>query len=67
MSFLHVSTTSIGIKALTYPSLMANRQDGNHHNNDSGNDIKNPVLTRAKFLKFHKEAHDENQQFHEKS
>ena len=67
MCFLQTSAISVDIRTLTYPSLMANRQDGNHHNNDSGNDIKNPVLTRAKFLKFHKEAHDENQQLHEKS
>ena len=53
MSFLHVSTTSIGIKALTYPSLMANRRDGDHHNND----VDNAILTRAEFLDFH----DENQ------
>ena len=25
------------------------------------------MLTRVEFLKFHEEAHDENQQFHEKS
>ena len=46
---------------------MANRQDGNHHNNDGGNDINNLVLTRVEFLEFHKEACDENQQFYEKS
>ena len=38
---------------------MANRQDGDHHNNDSGDDVNNPVLTRAEFLDFR----DENQQF----
>ena len=42
---------------------MANRWDGDHHNND----VNNIVLTRAEFLKFREEAHDENQQFHEKS
>ena len=42
---------------------MANRWDGDHHNND----VDNTVLTRAEFLKFCEEAHDENQQFHEKS
>ena len=46
---------------------MANRRDSNHHNNDGGNDVNNPVLTRAEFLKFRKEARDENQQFREKS
>ena len=39
---------------------MANRQDGDHHNNDNGDDVNNPVLiTRAEFLDFR----DENQQF----
>ena len=38
---------------------MANRWDGDHHNNDGGDDVNNPVLTRAEFLDFH----DENQQF----
>ena len=42
---------------------MANRQDGDHHNNDGGDNINNPVLTRAEFLNFH----DENHQFCEKS
>ena len=51
--------TSVGIRALTYPGLMANRRDDDHHNNDGGDDINNPVLTRAEFLDFH----DENQQF----
>ena len=46
---------------------MANRQDGNHHNIDGGNDINNPVLTRPEFLKFGKVARDENQKFCEKS
>ena len=58
-AFLQAFATSIGIRALTYPSLMANWQDGDHHNNDSGDDVNNPVLTRAEFLNFH----DENQQF----
>uniref|UniRef100_A0A7N2L5H8 Uncharacterized protein n=1 Tax=Quercus lobata TaxID=97700 RepID=A0A7N2L5H8_QUELO len=35
--------------------------DGDHHNNDEGDDVNNPILTRAEFLDFH----DENQQFHE--
>ena len=46
---------------------MANRRDGDHHNNDGDNDVKNTVLTRAEFLKFHEEARDENQQFCQKS
>ena len=46
---------------------MGNQWDSNHHNNNNGDDIKNPILTRAKFLKFCKEARDENQKFSEKS
>ena len=42
---------------------MANRWDGDHHNNDGGNDVSNPVLTKAEFLNFR----DENHQFCEKS
>ena len=42
---------------------MANRQDNDHHNNDSSDDINNLVLTRAEFLNFR----DENHQFCEKS
>ena len=42
---------------------MANKWDGDHHNNDSDNDVNNPVLIRAKFLNFC----DENHQFCEKS
>ena len=38
---------------------MANWRDGDHHNNNDGDDVNNPVLTRAEFLDFH----DENQQF----
>ena len=38
---------------------MANRRDGDHHNNDGGDDVNNPVLTRDEFLDFR----DENQQF----
>ena len=38
---------------------MANRRDGDHHNNDGGDDVNNPVLIRAEFLDFC----DENQQF----
>ena len=38
---------------------MANRRDSDHHNNDGGDNVNNPVLTRAEFLDFH----DENQQF----
>ena len=42
---------------------MANRRGSDHHKND----VDNTVLTRAKFLQFHKKARDENQQFLEKS
>ena len=42
---------------------MANLRDGSHHNSDGGNDVNNPVLTRAEFLNFL----DENHQFCEKS
>ena len=52
-------------QTLTYPSLMANQRDGDHHN-DNGNDIDNIVLTRAEFIEFRKKARDENQQFLEK-
>ena len=67
MCFLHASVTLVGVKALTYPSLMANWRDGDHHNNDSGDDVNNQVLTKAEFLEFRKDARDENQQFYEKS
>ena len=40
---------------------MANQQDGDCHNNDSGDDVNNPALIRAEFLDFC----DENQQFHD--
>ena len=60
---LQASATSIGIRTLTYPGLMANRGDGDHHKNDGGDDVNNPVLTRAEFLNFR----DENHQFCEKS
>ena len=46
---------------------MANQWDGDLHNNDGGDDINNPVLTRVEFLEFCKEARDENQRFCEKS
>ena len=42
---------------------MANWPDGAHHNNDGGDNVNNPVLTRAEFLNFR----DENHQFCEKS
>ena len=51
--------TSVGIRALTYLGLIANRRDGDHHNIDGGDDVNNLVLTRAEFLDFC----DENQQF----
>ena len=40
---------------------MANQWNDGHHNNDSSDEVNNPVLTRAKFLDFR----DENQQFHD--
>ena len=40
---------------------MANRRDGDHHNNEGDDDVNNPILTRAEFLDFR----DENQQFHD--
>ena len=55
--------TSVGIRALTYPGLMANRRDDDHHNNDGGDDINNLVLTRVEFLDFR----DENQQFRDET
>ena len=58
-AFLQASATSVGIRALTYLGLMANRRDSDHHNNDGGDNVNNPVLTRVEFLDFH----DENQQF----
>ena len=69
MCFLQAFVTSIGIRALTYPSLMANRQDGNHHNNDD-NEVDNPVLTRAKFYEFcdeTKKFRDNSQRFLEET
>ena len=60
--FLQASVTSVGIRALTYLGLMANWQDGDHHNNDGGDNVNNQVLTRVRFLNFR----DENHQFYEK-
>ena len=57
MCFFHAFATSVGIRVLIYFGLMANRLDGDHHNNNSGNDVDNTVLTRVKFLDFC----DENQ------
>ena len=42
---------------------MTNRRDGDHHNNDGGDNVNNPILTRAEFLGFR----DENQQLDRKS
>ena len=56
--------TLVCIRVLTFHGLMANWRDGDHHNNEDCNDVNNIVLTRAEFLKFCKEACDENQQFH---
>ena len=57
MCFFHAFATSVGIRVLIYFGLMANRLDGDHHNNNSGNDVDNTVLTRVEFLDFC----DENQ------
>ena len=62
MSVKNIYLALVGIKALTYPGLMANQRDGDHHNNDDGDDIHNPILTRVEFLNFC----DENHQFYEK-
>ena len=59
--FLLAFTTLVVIRVLTYPGLMANRWNGDHHNNDSDDNVNNPVLTRVEFLDFR----DENQQFHD--
>ena len=53
--------TSVDIRALTYLDLMANQQEGDHHNNDSGDDVNNLILTRVGFRDFC----DENQQFYD--
>ena len=53
--FLLAFVTLVGIRALTYPGLMANRRDGDHHNNDGGDDINNLVLTKVEFLGFRDE------------
>ena len=50
MYFLQASATSIGIKALTYPSLKANWRDGNYHINN--NEVEHAILTRAEFHQF---------------
>ena len=60
MYFLQASATLIGIRALTYPDLMANWRDIDHHNNNGSNDVENVVLTRAEFHEFCKDARDEN-------
>ena len=47
---------------------MANEWDGDHHNNDSDDDVNNPILTRIEFYKFREETqqfHENNQQFRE--
>ena len=44
--------TSVGIRTLSYLSLMTNRQDSDHRNNDGDDDVNNPVLTRVEFLDF---------------
>jgi len=67
--FLEAFVTSVGIRALTYLSLMANRQDNNQHNNDD-DEVDNLVLSRAKFYEFRDETqkfHDNSQQFLEET
>ena len=44
--------TSVVIKALTYPGLMANRHDSNHYNT---NEVEDAALTRAEFHQFREE------------
>ena len=66
-AFFQASAISVCIRALTYPSLIANQRDDDHHNNDNGDDVNNPFLTKAEYLKFHKEARDENKKFREKN
>lgn len=43
--------TSVSIRALTYPDLMANRCDGNHHNYN--NEVEDIVHTNFEFHQFH--------------
>ena len=50
--FLIASMTSIGIRALIYPSLMADKRDGDHPINDKNEEL---VFTRTKFQQFHEE------------
>ena len=45
MCFLQASVILVGIRALTYPSLMANRCDNTHHNYN--NNVEDATLTRA--------------------
>ena len=46
--FLQTSVTSVCIRALTYPSLMANCRKNDHRNND----VDNTILTRLSSLSF---------------
>ena len=48
--FFQTSMTLVGIRVLNYPSLMSNRHDGSHHNDD--NEVEDIVPTRAKFYQF---------------
>ena len=50
MCFFQTSATSVSIRALTYPDLMANWRDGNHHNYN--NEVENAVHTRADSTNF---------------
>ena len=50
--FLIASMTSIGIRALIYPSLMVDKRDGDHPIYDKNEEL---VFTRIKFQQFHEE------------
>lgn len=50
MRFLQTSMTLVGIRVLNYPSMMANRCDGIHHNDDY--EVEDIVPTRAEFYQF---------------
>ena len=49
---------------------MANWWDGDHRNNDGGDDVNNPTLTRVEFYQFCEETQkfpENNQQFREET
>ena len=50
--------------------MMANWWDGDHHNNDGCDNVKNPILTWVEFYEFHEETqqfHENDQQFQEQN